>query len=300
MKIHKTISTFGLMLSLAAPLGVYAKGVDSSNVVNQLSAPAYWQFPYDLRTVGQAINQVLSATHLKVSPTLSPNIVGIMKHEIPAHLRSLGGMSVFQAIKSLTGAQIFVITPSLNEISFSFDKNLSESDLEIQTAESPLQKYLDRTNFDMRVSTLLIDLGLSGDPTREEVIAYNKEHRLFFGFNDSDQIVGIAQSQKAADALAVKDISVFYAKVGETLKQTINRWAKIAGFSSYYLAKKDLVVDAPSTFYGSFSAQDGSLAQLIHSSSQAGVDVQAQFNANNVLVIKDNSYSPILLGGSND
>jgi len=223
-----------------------------------------------------------------------------MKQGIPDHLRVLSAMSVFQAIKNLTGAQIFVITPSLNEISFSFDKSLSESDLEINTAESPLQKYLDRTNFDMRVSTPLVDLGLVAEPTRDEVIAYNKEHRIFFGFNDADHIVGIAQNQKSADALGHQDISVFYAKVGDTLKQTINRWAKLAGFSSYYLAKKDLVIDAPSTFYGSFSAQDGSLAQLIQSSSQAGVDVQAQFNSNNILVIKDNSYSPILLGGSND
>lgn len=298
--MKKTINTFLLMLALAIPFGSYSKDVESSSVVNQLSAPAYWQFPYDIRTIGQAINQVLSATNLKVSPTLSTSIVAIMKQSIPDHLRVLNAMSVFQAIKNLTGAQIFVITPSLNEISFSFDKSLSESDLEINTAESPLQKYLDRTNFDMRVSTPLVDLGLNSKSTSKEVVAYNKAHKIFFGFNDTDHIVGIAQNQKAADALAHKDISVFYAKVGDTLKQTINRWSKIAGFSSYYLAKKDLVIDAPSTFYGSFSAQDGSLAQLIQSSSQAGVDVQAQFNANNVLVIKDNSYSPILLGGSND
>ena len=298
--MKRMINIFVLMIALAIPFSSYAKSVNSERVVNQLSAPAVWQFPHSIRTIGQAINKVLSTTNLKVSTTLSPSIVGIMKQSLPDHLRALSTMNVFQAIENLTGASIFVIIPSLNEISFSYDKNSSNSDLEINTAESPLQKYLDRTNFNIRIATPLVDLGLVAKPTSKEVVAFNKLHRIFFGFNNNDHIVALAQNQKAADALAKKDIAVFYTKVGETLKQTIGRWANLAGFISYYLANKDLVIDAPSTFFGTFAAKDGALVKLIQSSSQAGVDVQAQFNTNNVLVIKDNSYSPILLGGSND
>ncbi|OIN82935.1 TcpQ domain-containing protein [Francisella sp. TX07-6608] len=287
-----------LVSCLLAPIAITANPVNNTNVINQLSAPAYWQFNYDIRTIGQAINQVLSATKLKVSPTLSPSIADILKQSLPEHLRVLDAMSVFQAIKQLTGSQIFVITPELNEISFSFDKNLSETNLQIQTVQSPLQKYLDRTNFTIRISQPLTELGLK--PIRDEVIAFNKQQALYFGFNDQEQIVAIAQSQKEANYLAKKDIEVFFAKQGDTLKQTITNWAKIAGFKAYYLAKKDLVIDISNAFYGSFTSDEGALAQLIESALHAGLDIKAEFNANNVVVIKDNSYSPILLSGDNN
>ena len=85
--MKKTINTFALVLALSIPFGSYAKDVESISVVNQLSAPAYWQFHYDIRTIGQAINQVLSATNLKVSPTLSTSIVGIMKQGISTYAK---------------------------------------------------------------------------------------------------------------------------------------------------------------------------------------------------------------------
>jgi len=42
------------------------------------------------------------------------------------------------------------------------------------------------------------------------------------------------------------------------------------------------------------------LAQLLEAAKASGINLKASFASNNVLIIKDNSYSPILLkGGSN-
>lgn len=273
------------------------KTFDKRDIVNQLSAPSYFNFSPQIKTIGQAITQVLEATGLHLSDHLSPYILDVLNQPLPERLRSLNAMSVFKAIKTLTGAQIFVITPTVNEISFSFDKTLSDSDLTIKTIESPLQQYLDRANYTVRVSTPLIESGISEKPTRDEVIGFNRQKTLYFGFNNQDHITGIAESQKEADSLAQKKRAVFYALQGQSLKQTIMRWGDDTGFKVYYLAKKDLIIDSPSVFFGGLKSKTGALAQLLQAASLAGVNAKAVFNINQVLVIKDNTYSPLFLNG---
>lgn len=274
------------------------KKLDKSDIVNQLSAPSYFNFSPQIKTIGQAITQVLEATGLHLSDHLSPYILDVLNQPLPERLRSLNAMSVFKAIKTLTGAQIFVITPTVNEISFSFDKTLSDSDLTIKTIESPLQQYLDRANYTVRVSTPLIESGLSEKPTCDEVIEFNKQKAVYFGFNNQDHITGIAESQKEADSLAQKKRAVFYALQGESLKQTIMRWGELSGLKVYYLAKKDLIIDSASVFFGDLDNKTGgALAQLLQAASYANVNAKAIFNSNNVLVIKDNTYSPLFLNG---
>ena len=123
---------------------------------------------------------------------------------------------------------------------------------------------------------------------------------MFFGFNPKDHIVAIASTQKQANALSAKTTNLYFAIKGDTLSDTIQRWGKVAGYQAHYSAQKDLMLEATSDFYGSFDSQDGVLAHLISSASAAGLSIKAQFNSNNVVVIKDNVYSPILLGVSND
>ncbi|WP_150467625.1 TcpQ domain-containing protein [Francisella sp. SYW-9] len=289
-----------LMLATVTLLPLVSNAQTNQNTLDELAAPAYWNFDYKDQTVADAVNDVLAKVHYKVSSSVSQNMQMVMANKLPKQLNTLDNVNVYQAIKILTGAQIFSVDKANHEIYFCFNKSLSKSSKEAETAKPPLAKYLDRVDYKVRVSPILVADGLSKHPTQKEVIKFNQNHSIYFGFNDKDKIVGIAESEKSANGFAQKNISVFYAYAGQTLKETIDRWAKVAGFKSYYLAKKDFVIDVPNTFYGSLDSQNGALTQLISSATQAGVDIQAQVHANHVLVIKDNSYSPILLGGNND
>lgn len=273
--------------------------IDKTNIIKQLSIPSNWQFKDNIQTIGQAINEILKDTKLHLSSKLSTNIQDILKQQLLNRLRKLQSKTVFQAIKDLTGAQIFVITPHDNKISFSFDENLSTSKLTIKAIDSRVQQYLNNTDCNIRVTSPLIENGLSQSPTYKEILNYNKECALYFAFNEKQNIIAIATNQKEADALAQKDRQVYYALAGQTLKETIRRWANYNGYRLYYLAKRNLVINSSNVFFGKLTAQNGSLAQLIQAASQSGINIKAQFNTNYVLVIKDDSFSPLLLTGGN-
>lgn len=260
-------------------------------------------------TVGDAINQLLKNADYKLSQSNKQNkyVQAMLASKLPKSKKKLQNTTVQQALVDLTdGSFDVVVEPIQREISFSVKPSkksslaITQTDVVANKVYSPIKEYFKHSDYETRVSQPLIEAGLSKSPSHKALVKFNQKQKLYFSFNKKDQIVAIAQSQKEANALASKDKKVFYALVGQTLEQTIKRWAKQDGFKVLYFAKKDFVFDVGNTFYGSLNAKDGALAQLLSAATQAGVNIQAQVHTNHVLVIKDQTYSPILLGGSND
>jgi len=264
---------------------------------NQLLAPSVFVFPLYIETIGQGITQILKATQFKLSSHIPYNIKLKLNGKLPMRLRKIGPMSVYEAIKTLTGAQIFVITPATHTLSFSYDSALSANDLKVHTVDSSLQKYLNRTNFTLRVARTLPSKDLNNRSSSDQVIAYNKLHKLYFGFNDQAQIVAVANSQKEANALAETPRAVFYALPNQTLRQTIERWASYDDTKVYYQYNKNMMLDQPAVFFGALRSPTGALSQLLKSVSSAGVNAKAVFSNNGALVIKANHYSSMFLNG---
>ena len=55
MKSNKVLNKIILAMTFLTPVFGLAESVDNKTIINQLEAPAYWQFPYSIHTVGQAI-----------------------------------------------------------------------------------------------------------------------------------------------------------------------------------------------------------------------------------------------------
>ena len=212
-------------------------------------------------------------------------------------LRRLESMSVYEAIRTLTGAQIFIITPETKVISFSFDKSLSAIDLKPSIRHSALQDFLNRTNFTVRIAEPLVDQGLKAN-TQSIIDWHNTTTKqpLYFQFNDDTQIVGIAGTQKEADGLAKKSPDVFYARKGETVSETISKWLISSDIKLFWKLKDDLVIEQESVFFGALKAHDGALMQLLQAANQSGLHARAVFSANDALVVKPKVYSSLFLG----
>lgn len=163
-----------------------------------------------------------------------------------------------------------------------------------------LQKYFRFKGYQHIISAPLIKKGTKAQINNADISKLYNSHKLYFSFNGKSKVVALAGTQKEADALASNPRKVFYALAGDTLKETIDRWAKISGFKLYYKTQKDFKIEAAAIFFGEFSEPNGALDKLMQSSSQLGVNIKAKTYSNNVLVIQDNTYSPILLGGSNE
>lgn len=282
--------------ALSAEHVVIAKNPDTA--LNQLAAPSVFVFPPYIQTTGQAVEQVLKATKFSLSKNLPHDIKLKLNRSLPMHLRHIGPASVYASIKALTGAQIFVVTPSTHTLSFSYDSDLSEQDLKIHTQTSGLEQYLNRTNFTLRVTEPLILDGLTPSSTQAQVAQYANHHGVFFGVNDKAEVVSVAQSKREADALAKDPRAVFFAIKGQTFRQTISRWAKANHLHVAFLVNKDLNVLQDAAFFGALDASNGALDQLLTLANGIGLNARAVFASNQTLVIKPNHFSSVFLNGA--
>jgi hypothetical protein len=95
---------------------VIAENPNSIN--NQLSAPSVFVFPPYIQTIGQAITEILKITEYSLSKNIPSEIQKILNKPLPMAHRRLEAMSVYAAIRTLTGAQLFMITPETKALSF--------------------------------------------------------------------------------------------------------------------------------------------------------------------------------------
>jgi hypothetical protein len=117
------------------------------------------------------------------------------------------------------------------------------------------------------------------------VVALNKE----------DKVIAVALDSLEAQALAQKSPRVFYVLKGQTLKHTINRWAKQSDWTMEWDLKRDYTMVAPATIFGEFSTQGGSLDQLLGTLRHLDQPLKAQFTRNKLVVIRENTYNSSIM-----
>jgi hypothetical protein len=115
--------------------------------------------------------------------------------------------------------------------------------------------------------------------------------RAVIALNKQDRIISVALDSLEAQALAQKDRRVFYVVKGQTLKTTINRWSKQAHWTMQWAVASDYTMVAPAVIFGEFSAQGGSLDQLLGTLRHLDQPLKAQFARNKMVVIRENTYS---------
>ena len=112
----------------------------------------------------------------------------------------------------------------------------------------------------------------------------------FIAVNKQDRIIAIAGDRLEAQALAQQTPRVFYVLQGDTLQNTIARWADQADWRMYWVIDKDYNMVAPAVVFGEFSLQGGALDQLLGTLRNLDQPLRAQFMRNNVVVIRDNAF----------
>lgn len=127
-----------------------------------------------------------------------------------------------------------------------------------------------------------------------EDIKHQYPHAMI-ALNKQDKIIAVAKDALEAQALAQKSPRVFYVLQGQTLKQTIGRWSKQAKWTMQWGIPKDYTMVAPATIFGEFSAQGGSLDQLLGTLRFLDQPLKAQFTRNKMVVIRDGSYSSSIM-----
>ncbi|WP_119342667.1 TcpQ domain-containing protein [Facilibium subflavum] len=131
----------------------------------------------------------------------------------------------------------------------------------------------------------------------KEILKQSKLHKpsVFEYENPTDKIIGVAHNAKEAKALAQSPIAVFYLKAGKTLKQNLTIWANSQGYQLVWDSKNDLNIRYSSVIYGTLLADKGALYQVLSSTADTSMPLQAQMMKNKVIVIKPYSYSPKIL-----
>jgi hypothetical protein len=265
------------------------------------------EYSNNVQTVSDAVKSILSVSGYYLASDQDQYAQAMLSQKLNPIQRKMINDDFRRAILSLVGDDFNIIINNANksvllktkESLISNDQQGSSLTQNSNMKDTVLEKYFKLKTYQTRVAQPLIN-ELSTNPSQDKLANYYSNNQVFFGFNPKDHIVAIASTHKQANSLSGKTPTIFFAIKGDTLNETIQRWAKLSGYQAHYSAQKDLMLEATSAFYGSFDSQDGVLAHLISSASAAGLNIKAQFNSNDVVVIKDNAYSPILLGGSND
>lgn len=131
----------------------------------------------------------------------------------------------------------------------------------------------------------------SGSSVRLMLEEIQYEHpNAVIALNKQDRIIAVALDQLEAQALAQLSPRVFYVLQGQTLKETVSRWSRQANWHTQWLIDKDYTMVAPATIFGEFSAQNGSLDQLLSTLRYLDQPLKAQFTRNKLVVIRDNQY----------
>lgn len=113
----------------------------------------------------------------------------------------------------------------------------------------------------------------------------------FVALNKEKKLIAIARDRLEAQALAQAPPRVFYVLKGNSLQETINRWAMQSGWEMQWNLDRDYNMQAPAVVFGDFSAQGGALDQLLRTVRNSDQPLKAQFSRNGVVVIKTNEYS---------
>lgn len=128
------------------------------------------------------------------------------------------------------------------------------------------------------------------------VVMAHLSNVLYYYLNPQSHLIGVAVSKDAAKHLTFANGDVFSARKSETLSETLARWAHDAGYELQWLSAYNYKLQYSYEFVGNLVAADGPLNQILESIAGDNYALKAEVTANRVILIKDNEYSPSILG----
>jgi len=114
----------------------------------------------------------------------------------------------------------------------------------------------------------------------------------YYYYNTYTNTIAVASNSQDAIDLSQLKPKVFYAVAGQTLSDTLARWAKNNGMQLKYMLEDDYVIQYPYTFYGELTAKSGPLNTLLQSFADTQNAMKATVTKNHVIVITPNTYVP--------
>ncbi len=132
----------------------------------------------------------------------------------------------------------------------------------------------------------------AGKTIKPEAISDNR----YFYVNRKTHRIGVAINRIAARFISVAKHHVYSVRGGDTLKTTLMRWAMEGGYQIEWLSEYDYPLKYSYDFTGKLSDKIGPLNKILSSISGSSYALKAVITKNNVILIKDNDYSPSILG----
>ncbi|WP_157966576.1 TcpQ domain-containing protein [Fastidiosibacter lacustris] len=169
------------------------------------------------------------------------------------------------------------------------DKACADADLTKTHGMAKISSDDEYNGFALIVADNLLDQTFSSKQVYQIFSQENNDYAI--SINLDDKTVAIAKTQKEADLLAMCPRQLFYAEQGQTLKQTVERWASYQGIKVIWEASVDYKLAASAQFEGQLLAKNGALNNLLKAFEDADHPLEAQLKTNNVLLIKAKSYS---------
>ncbi|WP_191092538.1 TcpQ domain-containing protein [Francisella sp. SYW-9] len=142
-----------------------------------------------------------------------------------------------------------------------------------------IKKALDRS-YQVRISELL----------QKQINANKKISKTVSYINLKDGIIAYAKNRKTAQALANKDREVFFGFKGDSVKDTLNVWAKSVGYSIIWNVDFDYKISQDFTAYGKLTAEGGALEQVLMSLQSTDNPIRATIKSNHAILIQTLGY----------
>ncbi|MED7788500.1 TcpQ domain-containing protein [Francisella sp. 19X1-34] len=142
-----------------------------------------------------------------------------------------------------------------------------------------IKKALDRS-YQVRISELL----------QKQINNNKKISKTVSYVNLKDGIIAYAKNRKTAQALANKDREVFFGFKGDSVKDTLNIWAKSVGYSIIWNVDFDYKISQDFTAYGKLTAEGGALEQVLMSLQSTDNPIRATVKSNHAILIQTLGY----------
>ena len=211
---------------------------------------------------------------LKLLTTISLSLCAIFFAYIPAHA---------DGVKFK-----FVDIECMNNSEVCLNANLNKANGVVRVSSNDMFD-----GFKLIVAEDLVNTGLTENEVAQ--ILHKGSDRYSVTMNTEDNVIAIAKAKELADLLVMHPRQIFYAIKGDTLKQTIDRWASYEKVKVIWNASLDYKLSASADFEGELFSSNGPLYQILKLFQNSEHPFEAKLMSNQILLIKSKAYSSDML-----
>ncbi len=149
----------------------------------------------------------------------------------------------------------------------------------------------------LKISFAQGELTVQFSPSLSEEIKRKNVHDVtqVYTIVNPEQNLIVYGKDEQIQKLATKEAELYVLHKGETLRQALNRWAEMNGYTVVYQTDIDFTISQTTEIYANFLEKGGALEQVLESLSKSSHPLQVEVMSNKVLVVKSSHYSPSLL-----